>query len=135
MPENGVFKVLIVDDSLSVVQYLTHVISRKPQFSIIAAYDAEDGLTLVETEKPDVVLLDINLPRMDGLAACKKIKESHPQLPIIIITAELDPDKRFEAYQNGASDFITKPFNAEEIISHMRHHLHLTSLDRHMPSR
>jgi DNA-binding response OmpR family regulator len=129
MPEAGVYKVLAVDDSVFVIDYLKHVISRRPQFKLIVAYNAEDCLSLVELENPDIVLLDINLPQMNGLEACKRIRASHPTLPVIIITAELDPAERFNAYQAGANDFITKPFNAEQIITHIRHYLHLSSID------
>jgi len=130
MPVNGVYKVLVVDDSISVVEFLKFVVSRRPQFSVVTAFNAEDAFGYMETEKPDIVLLDINLPRKNGLVACRELKDKYPNLPIIVITAELDPETRWHAFQAGADDFITKPFNADEITSHIRHHLHLTVLDR-----
>jgi DNA-binding response OmpR family regulator len=128
MPEAGVYKILIVDDNAASVSYIKYAISRHPQFSIIVAYSAEDCFALIEFEKPDIVLLDISLPMMDGLTACQKIKKDIPTLPVIIMTADLDPEERFKAYQSGANDFIAKPFNAEVILSHIKHHLHLTVL-------
>lgn len=129
MPKNGVFNILIVDDSAAIVQYLKYIVSKRPQFSAIGVYTAEDAIFQVEVESPDIILLDLNLPGMSGLSACKIIKENHPDLPIIAITGELDPENRFLAYQAGACDFIAKPFNADEVLAHIKHHLHLTALD------
>jgi DNA-binding response OmpR family regulator len=93
------------------------------------AYDAESALTLVGIENPDLILLDINLPQVSGLEVCKQIKKMMPTLPIIILTGDLDPTKRFEAYEAGADDFISKPFSGEQLIAHIRYHLHLSALD------
>jgi len=129
MPEAGIYKVLVVDDSVFFVNYLKHIISRWSQFKLLTAYTAEDSLSIVELKEPDIILLDISLPHMNGLEACRRIKDIYPSIPIIIMTAELDPAERFRAYQAGADDFITKPFNAEQIMAHIRHHLHLSFLD------
>lgn len=131
MPKNGIFNVLIVDDSAATVAYLRHILIHRPYFQVLSAYDAERALQIVaESEgKLDIVLLDLNLPGMNGLSAMKLIRQQYPTLPIIIITAELNPENRFLAYQAGANDFIMKPFNSDEIISHIRHHLHLSALD------
>jgi two-component system response regulator MprA len=129
MPKNGVYRILIIDDNAAVIKLIQLNLSRKPQFSTLLAYDAEDGIALVGLEKPDLVLLDINLPRMNGLTACKQIKATSPTMPIIIITGELDPTLRFQAYDAGADDFLTKPFSPDQLITHIRYHLHLSSLD------
>lgn len=129
MPKNGVYRILIIDDNAAVVRLIQQNLSRKAQFSSLPAYDAEDGITLVGLEKPDLILLDINLPRMDGLTACRQIKKLSPTTPIIIITGELDPMLRFQAYDAGADDFLLKPFNPDQLITHIRYHLHLSSLD------
>ena len=120
--------ILIVDDSPTVVTYLEFIISRKPGFKTITAHTAEEGLAIVNSTPIDIVVSDLNLPYMSGLEACKQIKATHPTLPVIIMTAELSVDEKANAYQSGADDFIMKPFNAEQILAHIRHHLHISCL-------
>lgn len=116
--------IMIVDDSVSVVKYLEDIINRRiGGFKVRTSFSAEDGLASAQEMPPDLLLLDISLPRMNGIDACKKFRELFPNLPIIIITAELDPINQTRAFQAGASDFIIKPFNAEQILSHISIHL------------
>lgn len=129
MPENGVFKVFIVDDNVATLQYLKYLISRHSPFSVSEAYDAEGAFLFLEKNTPDIILLDINLPGMNGLKICEILKKKDPTIPIIMITGELDPENRFLAYRAGANDFIMKPFSASDILSHIRHHLHLSLFD------
>jgi DNA-binding response OmpR family regulator len=127
MPVNGIYKVLMIDDSVSLVKLMGSILGRK-NYNVIEAFDAETGMFLAESEAPDIVLLDISLPRIDGITACKIIKEKHPHLPIIIYTGLLDPAKKLAAYDAGADDFIMKPVSGDQIVSHIRHLLHLSSL-------
>lgn len=129
MPVKGVYKVLIVDDSVTIVRAIQQIINNRPQFSAIVAYDAEEGVSLARAENPDVILLDINLPQMNGLKACRILKDMSPTTPIIVVTGEPDQALRTGAYESGADDFLQKPFTAEQIISHIRYHLHLSALD------
>ena len=99
------YKILIVDDSVAIVKYLEYILSSQ-SFKLIVAHNAEDCITLVNLEKPDIVFLDINLPRMNGLVACRILKDKFPDLPIIIITSELDSIEKHNAFQAGADDFI-----------------------------
>jgi len=129
MPTNGVYKLLIIDDNIPVIRIIQQSLARRPQFAILTSYDAEGGLVLVESEKPDLILLDINLPRMNGFQACKLIKKINPVLPVIIITGELGAERRLKAYEAGADDFLEKPFSMDQLVSHIRYYLHLSSLD------
>ncbi len=112
-----------------VVQYLKHILTKRQQFRVEGMYTAEDVFAYLQDHTPDVIILDTSISEVDGIYVCKEIRKNNPTIPIIIITAELDPNYRFSAYQAGANDFIAKPFNSEEILSHIKHHLHLSTLD------
>lgn len=118
-------KIMIVDDSVSVVRYLEDIINRKVigKFIVSAAFSAEEALTLAKESPPDLILLDMSLPRMSGLQACKVFRDLFPTLPIIVITAELSPENAQLAEKAGADDFILKPFNADQILGLIYTHL------------
>ena len=129
MPTNGIYKVLIVEDSVAIARVVQQSMGKRPQFLTLVAYDAEEGISLAEIEKPDIVMMDINLPRMNGLEACRRLKDMFPAMPVIVMTGEIDPALRLKAYEAGADDFLAKPFTTDQAVSHVRYHLHLSSLD------
>ena len=118
-------KIMIVDDSVSVVRYLEDIINRKiiGKFLVSTAFSAEEALSLAKLSPPDLILLDMSLPRMSGLQACKVFRDLFPTLPIIVITAELSLENEKSAEDAGASGFILKPFNADQILSLIYSHL------------
>lgn len=108
-------KVLIVDDApdtLEIIEKLLYYAG----YEVITASTGEEGVKKVEDEKPDVVLLDINLPGMDGTEALKRIRRINPIQSVIMLTAFATVDNAILALKEGASDFVKKPFENEHLI-------------------
>ena len=112
-------KILVVDDEL-VVRGFLHELLAEEGYEVILASNGEEAIDLAERENPEVILLDINMPGIDGIEVCKRLKaqEETRNIPIIIVTA-LD-DRGFIAYLEGADDFVTKPFNPVELTFRIR---------------
>lgn len=112
-------KILVVDDEPVVRGFLRELLAEEG-YEVILASNGEEAIDLAEIEDPEVILLDINMPGIDGIEVCKKLKaqEETRYIPIIIVTA-LD-DRGFIAYLEGADDFVTKPFNPVELTFRIR---------------
>jgi DNA-binding response OmpR family regulator len=112
-------KILVVDDEPSVRGFLGDLLAEEG-YRVILAANGEEALELAELENPEVILLDINMPGLNGLEVCKRLKskEVTQYIPIIIVTG-LD-DRGFMAYLEGADDFVTKPFNPVELTFRIR---------------
>lgn len=108
--------VWVVDDDSSIRWVLERAISREG-ISCRTFEHANDALTALNTELPDVLLSDIRMPDIDGLSLLKIIKEQHPALPVIIMTAHSDLDAAVNAYQQGAFDYLPKPFDIDETLA------------------
>ncbi len=106
-------KILIVDDELSVRDSLRMIF--KKDFQVIAATNGQEALEKVESEEPDLILLDILMPGMDGVEMLRKVRETHPSTPVIMVTATKTVRTAVEAMKLGAYDYITKPFDVEEM--------------------
>lgn len=107
-------KVLIVDDALDTVEIIQTLL-RYEGYEVLTAYSGEEGVTRVIMEKPDVVLLDINLPGFDGNEALRRIRKINPLISVIMLTAYATLDNAVQALRDGASDFIKKPFENEHL--------------------
>ncbi len=111
-------KILIVDDEKPIAEILQYNL-KKEGFQVVVAYDGEEALRLVESEKPELIILDIMLPIKDGFAVCREIR-SRLDVPIIMLTAkDMEMDKVF-GLEVGADDYVTKPFSAREIVARVR---------------
>jgi phosphoserine phosphatase RsbU/P len=123
-------KILVVDDVPQNIRLLE--LNLRPEgYHIIAASNGEEALEKVKSEKPDLILLDVMMPGMDGYEVCRKIRQSKETraLPIVIITAyQSGTDKKIEALDIGADDFITKPFDRYEILARVRSLLRVKNL-------
>ena len=119
--ENDAKTILIVDDEQPIVDILVYNLQKEGYKTI----EAGDGLTAVElaTEKrPDLILLDIMLPKLDGLSVCKRIKNSF-NVPIIMLTAKDGEIDKILGLELGADDYITKPFSVRELIARVKANL------------
>jgi len=123
------YKVLLIDDEESIRTTLADVL-RDEGFHVITAPDAESGIESVEDRDPDIVLLDIWLPGMDGLEALKVIKERAPDLPVVMISGHGSVEAAVEATKSGAFDFIEKPLSIDKVALTIEHALELTRLSR-----
>ncbi len=113
--------ILIVDDEQKIVDLLVHNLKREGYNTI----EANDGVTAVEMAKeqrPDLILLDIMLPRLDGLSVCKKIKNIY-NVPILMVTAKDDELDKIVGLELGADDYITKPFSVREVVARVKANL------------
>lgn len=108
-------KVLIVDDAPDTLEIIGKLL-RFEGYQVLTASTGEEGIEYVEKEKPDVVLMDINLPGMDGNQALREIKRINPIQSVIMLTAYATVDNAIEALKLGATDFIKKPFENEHLI-------------------
>jgi len=111
-------KILVVDDEKPIVEILQYNLE-KEGYLVNTAFDGEEALRMVEEENPDLIVLDIMLPKKDGFTVCREIRASR-NIPIIMLTAkELETDKVL-GLELGADDYVTKPFSAREITARVR---------------
>jgi two-component system KDP operon response regulator KdpE len=112
-------RVLLVDDEPSVRRAL-HATLSTLGFDIEEASGGEQALSFVRTERYDAVLLDINMPGMGGIEACRAIRRLFPRLPIVMLTVRDNEDDKIEALDAGADDYVTKPFHVGELMARVR---------------
>jgi DNA-binding response OmpR family regulator len=111
--------VLLVDDEESVQKVLTYPLEREG-YRVVQARDGEEALELYRAEPVDLVVLDLMLPRVDGLAVCRSLREARSTVPIIMLTARGDEGDKVLGLELGADDYITKPFSIREFMSRVR---------------
>ena len=111
--------ILVIDDE-DAVQRLVRFPLEREGYRVLGASSGEDGLRLVEAERPDLVLLDLMLPGMDGIEVCRRLRVLSATLPIIMLTARDDELDKVLGLELGADDYITKPFSIREFRSRIR---------------
>jgi DNA-binding response OmpR family regulator len=113
--------ILIVEDEKEIRDLLAHYL-RKEGYVLSVAHDGESGLASIRSRKPDLVLLDILLPRMDGLDLLRKLRGDREtaRLPVIMLTAKGDETDRVVGLELGADDYIPKPFSPREVVARVR---------------
>jgi len=117
-------RVLIVDDTLQNIQVLGTVL-REQQYQINVAQNGLQALEMVAKVPPDLILLDVMMPELDGFETCKRLKadESTREIPIIFLTAKVETDDIVHGFELGAVDYVTKPFNSTELLARVKTHL------------
>ncbi len=111
-------KILVVDDETSIVEFI-EINLKRSNFDVLKAYTGTDGLLLLESEKPDLMVLDLMLPDMTGFDVCKKAR-LFSDVPIIILTAKGDDYDKIVGLESGADDYMVKPFNPWELIARIQ---------------
>ena len=111
-------KIMIVDDDLNICELLRLYIE-KEGFSVVTVNDGETAVKTFEKEKPDLILLDIMLPKLDGWQVCREIRKTS-QCPIIMLTAKGEVFDKVLGLELGADDYMVKPFEAKEVIARIR---------------
>ena len=111
--------VLLVDDEESVQKLLAYPLEREG-YRVVQARDGEEALVRYRAEAIDLVILDLMLPRLDGLAVCRRLREERSAVPIIMLTARGDEGDKVLGLELGADDYITKPFSIREFMSRVR---------------
>ena len=112
-------RVLIVDDEKNIVNILKFNL-QKEGYDTLEAYDGEAGLQLALQENPDLILLDVMLPKIIGWDVCKKLRETGSSIPVIILTAREEEEDKVLGLEIGADDYITKPFSTRELMARVK---------------
>lgn len=114
-------KVAIIEDEQAISDIIKYNL-QKEGYLVHTAYDGEEGLKLIEEVDPDLILLDIMMPKMDGLEVCKRVRQTK-QTPIIMLTAKAEEIDKVVGLELGADDYITKPFGMRELIARVKANL------------
>lgn len=117
-------KILIVDDEKNIADIIAFNL-KKEGYQVIKAGDGEEGVRMAMEENPDLILLDIMMPKMDGYEACKKIREKK-NTPIIMLTARAEELDKVLGLELGADDYVTKPFGVRELMARVKANLRKT---------
>ena len=119
--------VLIVEDEKSIVDILRFNLE-KDDYAVETAYDGETGLRLAVEKNPDLVLLDLMLPKMNGFDVCRRLREKGSNVPIIILTAREEEGDKVQGPELGADDYITKPFSMRELMARVKANIRRTAM-------
>ncbi|MDF9760207.1 two-component system alkaline phosphatase synthesis response regulator PhoP [Peribacillus simplex] len=112
-------KILVVDDEQSIVTLLQYNLEQAG-YSVITALDGEQGLQAAVDIRPDLVVLDLMLPKMDGLEVCKQLRQQKINIPILMLTAKDDEFDKVLGLELGADDYLTKPFSPREVVARIK---------------
>ena len=112
-------RILLVEDEKKIADSLKKGLSEQ-SYEVQVAYDGNDGKRQFESHPFDLVILDINLPGLNGYALCKKIRNRNPAIPIVMLTALSATDDKIEGFDAGADDYIVKPFDFKELLVRIR---------------
>ncbi len=117
-------KILIIDDNPGDLDFLVELLD---DFDIRTVIDGQSGLDAIKEERPDLILLDINMPDMNGFEVCQQIKEKEESgsIPIIFLSAHSDADNIVKGFEMGGADYITKPYLPKEVLARIKTHLRL----------
>ncbi|HHX62784.1 MAG TPA: response regulator transcription factor [Epulopiscium sp.] len=114
-------KIVIVEDDRAISDIIKYNV-QKEGYTAYTAYDGEEGLALIEQVDPDLILLDIMMPKMDGLEVCRKVRKTR-NTPIIMLTARAEEVDKVVGLEIGADDYVTKPFGVRELMARIRANL------------
>ena len=117
-------KILCVDDSATILMMERMILNKGP-YDLVTASNGEEAVTKALTEKPDLILMDIVMPKMNGFDACKRIRaeEAIKTTPIIMVTTRGEVQNMENGFESGCNDYVTKPINATELLSKLRNFL------------
>jgi len=128
--------VLIVDDTEPNVRLLAHVV-KKEGYEVMAAFSGGDALSLIEKRKPDIILLDVMMPEMNGFEVCEYLKDhnEYKDIPVIFLSALSETDSKVQGFNVGGVDYITKPFQREEVLARIDLHVKLKKLQAELSNK
>ncbi|MBU8879675.1 response regulator transcription factor [Bacillus sp. FJAT-29790] len=112
-------KILVVDDEQSIVTLLVYNL-QQAGYEVITAMDGEEGKNLAILEKPDLIVLDLMLPKLDGIEVCKQLRQQRVLTPILMLTAKDDEFDKVLGLELGADDYMTKPFSPREVVARVK---------------
>lgn len=112
-------KVLVVDDEQTIITLLQYNL-QKAGFEVITAEDGEAGMKKAMEEHPEIIVLDLMLPKMDGIEVCKRLRQQNVMIPIIMLTAKDDEFDKILGLELGADDYMSKPFSPREVVARVK---------------
>lgn len=115
-------KILLADDEIR-IHTVVERICEDDGYEIINAYDGQEALEVFEQEKPDLVILDVMMPRLDGFKVCKKLREQGVRVPVLFLSAKGDIVDKGIGFDAGGDDYLVKPFSPEELSMRIKAHL------------
>ncbi len=124
-------KILVVDDEKNIVDILKLNLQNEG-YTVYEAYDGEEAVLKAANVDPDLILLDIMLPKLDGFSVCKKIRETS-MVPIVMITAKAEEVDKVLGLELGADDYVTKPFSVRELLARVKANMRRTELESARP--
>src|SRR3989449_10376786 len=127
-------RILIIEDELPMRTALKDCLEAEG-YRVLTAADGESGLQRALAEKPDLILLDIMLPRLDGFALCAELRRLADPVPILMLTAKGQVEDRVTGLNAGADDYLVKPFSTEELLARVRALLRRTYKLGHAPAK
>ena len=119
-------RVLIVDDEKAIVDILEYNLQREG-YETLRAYDGPEGLRMARAKNPDLLLLDVMLPGMDGFEVCRTLRTEGNDVPIVMITAREEETDKVFGLENGADDYVTKPFSMRELLARVKANMRRTA--------
>lgn len=114
-------KILVVDDEADLVETLRYPLEMEG-YKVLVSYNGEDGLNKARSERPDLIILDLMLPKLDGYKVCRLLKfdERYKHIPILMLTAKTQEKDKMLGIETGANEYITKPFEIDELINKIK---------------
>src|SRR6266545_771140 len=125
------FTIFVVDDNRDFVEFLKVLLSRDG-FKVRWAFNGPDALQSIQQPPVDLVILDVMMPKMDGLEVCRELKRMCPSLPVILLTAKDDIATRTTSMNLGVSDFLAKPVNIEDFLTRIRTQRQISQWDKNL---
>jgi len=111
-------KILVIDDDIATLKFISANLEAN-EYDVLKARDGKEALKIIEKELPDMAILDIMMPNMDGYEVCRRLRE-WSQIPIIMLSARCDEEDKVKSLDMGADDFLCKPFGLDEILARIR---------------
>ncbi|HYN31187.1 MAG TPA: response regulator transcription factor [Ilumatobacteraceae bacterium] len=119
MTDNENIRILVAEDDRAVRESLVRALQLEG-YTVAAAKNGAEALEAVRQAEPDVVLLDVSMPMVDGLTVCRVLRAEHNQVPVLMLTARTEPSDRVAGLDAGADDYLAKPYDLEELLARVR---------------
>jgi CheY-like chemotaxis protein len=118
-------KVLLVDDSATSRVMHRIIVAKHTNYTVVCAQDGDQALKLASSEKPDLILMDIMMPGMDGLEVCRRLREQQEtsSVPIVILTFRMGEESRQKGFASGCTAYLTKPVEEKELLTTLQRYL------------
>ncbi len=130
-------KVLVIDDNPAIVELVRYAVGFQGNYEVVAAYDGEEGLRRFYQERPDCVIIDVKMPRIDGyqLVRCLRGDASSAHVPLIILSALIREEDQMQGYLSGVDEYVTKPFKPPALRAALERAMQITAEQRYQRMR